>query len=164
MQRLTPHNNALRTKRKLRGMILRNGCKPRKTRLAAMTLIELMIVVAVLSILASIAYPSYQSYVLKSYRSKALSDMVKLQLELEANYNNGYSWNSLISGGSCNQCETPTTRYVFSIASQAGKAYVIKAQAQSGSGQTKDRCLTDESVDYMTLDSSNTSYPSACWN
>lgn len=144
-------------------MIRKIGCKKGKKRLNGMTLIELMIAVAVVAILASIAYPSYQSYVLKSHRSQAIADMVKIQLKLESEYDGGYDWSGIISGTTCTICETPTSRYVFDITSQAGKAYVIKATAQSGNGQTNDRCLTDNSVDNMTLDSTNASAPGDCW-
>ncbi|MDA0127351.1 prepilin-type N-terminal cleavage/methylation domain-containing protein [Vibrio sp. MarTm2] len=144
-------------------MIRRNECKVGNKRLNGMTLIELMIAVSIVAILAAIAYPSYQSYVLKSYRAKAIADLSKIQLKLESSYNSGYNWSGIISGSNCSVCDTPSSRYVFSIASQAGKAYVIKAEAQSGSGQTKDKCLTDESVDYMTLDATNAQYPEDCW-
>tara|TARA_Y100001956_G_C4092415_1_gene173596 strand:+ start:399 stop:836 length:438 start_codon:yes stop_codon:yes gene_type:complete len=144
-------------------MIRRNECKRGKKRLNGMTLIELMIAVSVVAILAAIAYPSYQSYVLKSHRTQAIADILKIQLTLEASYNNGYNWSSIVSGSNCSVCDTPNSRYVFSVASQAGKAYVIKAKAQTSSGQTKDKCLTDENVDYMTLDSTNAQYPENCW-
>lgn len=164
MQRLTPKNNAQTRKRKPRGMIQKTRCKQGKIRLAAMTLIELLLTVALVSILAAIAYPSYQSHLLKSYRSQALADMVKLQLELETTYHRGYNWSNLVSAGGCSLCETPPTRYVFSIASDAGKAYVIKATAQSSSGQTQDQCLIVHNTDSMTLDANNTSFPPTCWH
>jgi type IV pilus assembly protein PilE len=144
-------------------MIRRNECKRRKNRLGGMTLIELLIVVSVVAILAAIAYPNYQSYVLKSYRTQALADLSRIQLQLESSYNSGYSWSSLVSGGVCSICESPTDRFSFSVVSQANKAYIIKATAQSGTGQTTDQCLTDQNANYISLDSTNTVYPEDCW-
>ncbi|WP_199436446.1 type IV pilin protein [Vibrio owensii] len=144
-------------------MIRISRCNGYNRRLRGMTLVELLIAVVIVGIIAAIAYPSYSKHTLKSHRIVALSDLSRIQLMLESSYNGGYDWSGIISGSNCSMCDTPSSRYVFSVESQAGKAYVIKAEAQSGSGQTNDKCLTDEGVDYMTLDSTNIHYPESCW-
>lgn len=146
-------------------MIRKIFCKPSGTWQQGMTLIELMIAVVVVGILAAISYPSYTKYVLDSYRTMAKADMAKIQLALEHNYNNGYSWGQIISGSSCLICDTPSDRYTFSITSAATPAYTITATAQTTKGQDKDTCLTSVDVNNkkMTLDSTNKADPPVCW-
>lgn len=124
-----------------------------------MTLIELLVVLAVVAILAMIAFPTYQNYVLKAHRQVAKADLLKLQLQLEHNYDAGYDWTGLITGGTCAICESEAQRYTFSITSSASKSYIITAKAKSG--QTKDTCLDQNQT--ITIDSTNNASPSACW-
>ncbi|AJR09765.1 type IV pilin protein [Photobacterium gaetbulicola] len=109
------------------------------------TLIELLIAVAVIAILGSIAYPSYQEHFLKSHRSRAMTDLIKVQLKLEEQYtkNNSYLFN-IVSGGSCSFCESAPDRYKFTIDSSGSgeNLYIIKATPQRESGQNKDSCKT----------------------
>ncbi|QXC56856.1 prepilin-type N-terminal cleavage/methylation domain-containing protein [Vibrio mimicus] len=142
-------------------MIRKIFCKPRMGQQQGMTLIELMIAVVVVGILAAISYPSYTKYVVESYRTMAKADMAKIQLALEHNYNNGYSWGQIISGSSCLICDTPSDRYTFSIASAAAPTYTIIATASTSKGQSKDACL--EADKKMKLDSTNKAEPTACW-
>ncbi len=139
----------------------KNICKYNNKRMIGMTLIELLIVVVVIGVLSSIAYPSYQSHALKSHRNLAKSDMLKLQLLLEDQYNSGYSWSNLISSGACTVCESSDERYTFSITSSASQSYVITATAQSGKGQASDECLPNNNQ--MTLASNGEVTPSECW-
>ena len=47
------------------------------------TLIELMIAVAIVAILAAIAYPSYQQYVLRTHRTDAQAELMRLSQQLQ---------------------------------------------------------------------------------
>ena len=73
-------------KREQLGMIRIYRCNSYKIRLGGMTLIELLIAVVIVGIIAAVAYPSYTNHVLKSHRTVALSDLSRIQLELETSY------------------------------------------------------------------------------
>lgn len=128
-----------------------------------MTLIELMIAVVIIGVIAAIAYPSYTDHVIKSHRTVALSDISRIQLELETSYDGGYDWTHIILGGNCTICESDSDRFSFSVASSATAAYTITATAKSAKGQTNDKCFP-QGVSSITLNSANVEAPSACWN
>ena len=128
-----------------------------------MTLIELMIAVVIIGVIAAIAYPSYTDHVIKSHRTVALSDISRIQLELETSYDGGYDWSHIILGGNCTICESDSDRFSFSVASSATAAYTITATAKSAKGQTNDNCFP-QGVSSITLNSANVEAPSACWN
>lgn len=128
-----------------------------------MTLIELMIAVVIIGVIAAIAYPSYTDHVIKSHRTVALSDISRIQLELETSYDGGYDWSQIISGGNCTICKSDSDRFSFSVASSATAAYTITATAKSAKGQTNDKCFP-QGVSSITLNSANVEAPSTCWN
>ncbi len=127
-----------------------------------MTLIELLIAVVIIGIISAAAYPSYTAHVIKSHRAVALSDISRIQLELETSYDNGYDWSHIISGGSCAICDSDSNRFSFSVASSASMAYTITATAKSDLGQNSDRCFPS-GVNTLTLNAANVEYPSDCW-
>ncbi|KOE83016.1 fimbrial protein [Vibrio alginolyticus] len=142
-------------------MIRNSLCNGNKIRRLGMTLIELLIVVSIISLLAAIAYPSYSKHVLKGHRTNALADMAKIQLTLEHNYDNGYNWSQIMSGGTCLICDSDSERYLFAVASSAPHAYIITATAQVTKGQDKDPCLLSDKK--MILTANNEAEPKACW-
>ncbi|EPE2688250.1 type IV pilin protein, partial [Vibrio alginolyticus] len=73
-------------------MIRISRCNGYKKGLRGMTLIELLIAVVIVGIIAAVAYPSYTNHVIKSHRTVALSDLSRIQLELETSYDGGYDW------------------------------------------------------------------------
>ncbi|MGY0598998.1 type IV pilin protein [Vibrio sp. JZG10] len=143
-------------------MIRISRCNSYKKRLGGMTLIELLIAVVIVGIIAAVAYPSYTNHVIKSHRTVALSDLSRIQLELETSYDAGYDWSHIISGGTCTLCDSDTDRFSFNIASSASTAYTITATAKSALGQDDDECLTGAKT--ITLTSKNVEEPSDCWN
>lgn len=143
-------------------MIRISRCNSYKKRLRGMTLIELLIAVTIVGIIAAIAYPSYTNHVIKSHRTVALSDLSRIQLELETSYDGGYDWSRIISGGACTLCDSDTDRFSFDIVSSAITAYTITATAKSDLGQDDDECLNGTTT--ITLTSTNVESPSACWN
>ncbi|MDW1813942.1 type IV pilin protein, partial [Vibrio sp. Vb2362] len=119
-------------------MIRISRCNGYKKGLRGMTLIELLIAVVIVGIIAAIAYPSYTNHVIKSHRTVALSDLSRIQLELETSYDGGYDWSHILSGGTCALCDSDTNRFSFDIASSASTAYTITATAKSALGQDDD--------------------------
>ncbi len=138
-------------------------CNSYNSRLRGMTLIELLIAVVIVGIIAAIAYPSYTKHVIKSHRTVALSDISRIQLELETSYDEGYDWSHIISGGSCAICDSDSYRFTFSVVSSAAMAYTITATAKSDLGQNNDSCFPS-GVNVITLNATNIEYPTSCWN
>ncbi|CAM3052983.1 type IV pilin protein [Vibrio mytili] len=144
-------------------MIRISRCNNYNRRLRGMTLIELLIAVVIVGIIAAIAYPSYTSHVLKSHRTVALSDISRIQLELETSYDGGYDWSQIVSGGNCTICDSDSDRFSFSVVSSASVAYTITATAKSDLGQNNDSCFPS-GVTSLTLTATNVEAPSSCWN
>lgn len=145
-------------------MIRISRCNGYNRRLRGMTLIELLIAVVIVGIIAAIAYPSYSNHAITAHRTVALSDISRIQLELETTYNGGYDWIGIISGGSCSICDSDADRFSFSIASSATAAYTITATAKSDRGQDRDSCFSSGQDKEITLTSTNIESPSACWD
>ena len=145
-------------------MIRISRCNGYNRRLRGMTLVELLIAVVIVGIIAAIAYPSYSNHAITAHRTVALSDISRIQLELETTYNGGYDWNGIISGGSCTICDSDADRFSFSIASSATAAYTITATAKSDRGQDGDSCFPSGQDKKITLTSTNIESPSECWN
>lgn len=108
-------------------------------------------------------YPSYTNHVLAGHRASALADIARIQLELEASYDNDYDWSNVISGSHCLICDTDSSRFSFSVASSASAAYTITATPASDTGQDKDDCFDGEEPKVLTLNNANVEYPEACW-
>ncbi|KIF46264.1 fimbrial protein [Vibrio owensii 47666-1] len=145
-------------------MIRISRCNGYNRRLRGMTLIELLIAVVIVGIIAAIAYPSYSNHAITAHRTVALSDISRIQLELETTYNGGYDWSGIISGGSCTICDSDADRFSFSIASSATAAYTITATAKPDRGQDGDSCFPIGQDKKITLTSTNIESPSACWD
>ncbi len=126
-----------------------------------MTLIELLLVLTILSVLTAIAYPSYSDHVRQSHRQRALADLVRIQLQLELDYDGRYQWQQLVSGGICSICESSSQRFQFAVTSSATVAYTITATAQTDLGQDLDSCLTASKQ--IQLMANNQRIPTACW-
>ncbi|AWA98331.1 MULTISPECIES: type IV pilin protein [Vibrio] len=144
-------------------MIRISGCNGYNKRFRGMTLIEILIAVVIIGIIAAIAYPSYTNHTITAHRTVALSDISRIQLELETSYNGGYDWSSIISGGTCTICDSDSNRFSFNIASTSSAAYVIEATAKADLGQNGDNCFPS-GVNKITLTSTNIESPSACWD
>ncbi len=127
------------------------------------SMIELLIVVAVVGILSAIAYPSYADHMLKSHRTQAMADMMKIQLTLEEKYNQSGSYDyTIVANGTCVFCETDTNRYKMTIdgSGTGANTYIVKATPQSATGQNKDECGT---LNLNAAGIGSESGNSSCW-
>ncbi|GAB7230507.1 fimbrial assembly protein PilE [Vibrio rotiferianus CAIM 577 = LMG 21460] len=159
---LSAIKNRRRREKELLEMIRTIICNSYKFRLSGMTLIELVVVLAILGVVTAVSYPAYVNHTLKSHRTIALTDISRIQLELEANYNGQYDWSTLISQGRCLVCNSDRDRFTFSVASSATESYIISATAKPERGQSNDKCFPNRQ-NTITLTSSNVASPSACW-
>lgn len=135
--------------------------KVSKKRSTGMTLIELLITVAIVVVLASWLYPSYQQHILKSYRIAAISDLAKLQIELERQYQGSYALiaNSLLPDDRCLWCQTNQSQFAFLITA-TDSSYII--QAQPINSQMNDQC-DGESYTFLSLNQAGEYTPIKCW-
>ncbi|MUI53915.1 type IV pilin protein [Aliivibrio fischeri] len=143
-------------------MILINKCNSKYNHTRGMTLIELMIAIAVIGLLSAIAYPAYTNHILKANRIAVLTDIAKIQLEIEERYINSYSSiaSSIISGGTCSFCDTQLDKYTLSFEDLTATTYTIKAVPKNE--QQNDTCAGN-SYNEITLNQFNVANPSECW-
>ncbi len=146
-------------------MIRRFRCNARKLSMKGLTLIELILVVAVLSIVTAYAYPAYIEHIIRSHRTVALTDLAKIQLEIESRYdysNGDYisAASGVITSGTCTFCNTDTQRYALAI-SASSDSYTIQAIPKAE--QKKDSCL-DSTNDILQLHQSGLTSPLSCWH
>ncbi len=92
------------------------------------SLVELMIAVAIVGILTAIVYPSYVSFSLKSYRSEAMHELVKVANMQEQYFADHRSY------------ATALTKLGFSS---------DVATSESGKFQIKSEAVTDIKTDYI---------------
>ncbi|CAH0538866.1 type IV pilin protein [Vibrio marisflavi] len=129
---------------------------------SGMTLLELLFVVTIIGLLTSIVSPAYNQYIRKAHRQQAISDIGRLQLYLESNYQDGYDAQSVSDNGVCQDfCTTDQARYQISIAT-TDSSYTITATPVSGSGQENDTC-SGEGYSALSINQLGESTPSQCW-
>ncbi len=126
-----------------------------------MTLIELLLVLAIIAVLASLVYPSYSRTVLEGHRKLAQTDMARIQLQLEQQYQAGYQLDGIMANGLCVMCSVDSQRYQITVTAGT-HSYQISATPQSASGQNQDQCA-GQSYSALTLTHSGDMQPAACW-
>jgi len=94
------------------------------------TLIELMITIAVVGILASIAYPSYTEYLLRSHRTEAQRELIRLANMQEQFFVDRriYTNDMILLGMSANPYITPAGKFSITAA-VIGRTYILTAAA-----------------------------------
>jgi type IV pilus assembly protein PilE len=134
-------------------------CNRRSSRQIGLTLIEIVVSLAILSLFVTIAYPVYKQQVLSSHRTAALTDLMRMQLELEKGFNGSYRFEDIISSGQCTICESDPSRYQFTVTTDNG--YTLSATPAKGSPQQEDSCLNPDKQ--ITLDAIGNMLPKNCW-
>jgi type IV pilus assembly protein PilA len=97
------------------------------------TLIELMITVAIIGILASVALPAYQDYTIRAKMSEVMLAMSSCRTSITEVYQNGGSPPGAGNWG----CETATSRYVASLATDDDGKVTAKVQGINASVNDK---------------------------
>ncbi|XAW90080.1 type IV pilin protein [Vibrio sp. CDRSL-10 TSBA] len=142
-------------------MIRINNCNRGQNNIQGMTLIELMLAMTLLLILSALTYPLYDDHIQRTHRRLALSDMTRIQLQLETSYRNGYHSQEIFDAGHCLLCESDPTHYRIGLDLSDG-GYLIYATPQAQSDQNSDRC-SGQSYARLTLSSQGEREPVACW-
>ncbi len=134
-------------------------CNRRSSRQIGLTLIEIVVSLAILSLFVTMAYPVYKQQVLSSHRTAALTDLMRMQLELEKGFNGSYQFEEVIFAGQCVICESDPTRYQFTVSTDNG--YTLSAIPAKGSPQLEDSCLKADKR--ITIDAIGNMLPKSCW-
>lgn len=109
-----------------------------KPRVRGIGLIELLVVLAIMGILASVLLPGYQDHVLKSYRTEAMQELLKVAglQEMLLVDQRRYSADLTELGFAAKQFVTASGRYKISaVVTEQG--YQLKAQAQQAQSEDK---------------------------
>jgi type IV pilus assembly protein PilE len=97
------------------------------------TLIELMITVAIVGILASIAYPSYTDFVIRSNRSEAQRELLRLANLQEQVFVDSRSYAADMTGLGAGTAaiETESGNYDISVSAQSATTFTLQATAKN---------------------------------
>ena len=122
------------------------------------SLIELLIAVAIVGILAGVAYPSYIDFVIRSDRSEAQRELLRLANIQEQVFvdNRAYAGDMTGLGNSASTYETASTNYVISVSEHTDTTFTLQADAKNN--QLKDSGCTELTVDHL-----GTKSPTECW-
>jgi len=123
------------------------------------TLIELLITVAIIGILAGVAYPSYVDYVLRSNRSEAQRELLRLANIEEQGFIDFRSYTNDMTdlGMATDPYITESKNYSIDGAiANSGSTFVLTATAQNA--QTADSGCTS-----LTINEAGQKTPAACW-
>jgi len=109
-----------------------------------MTLVELLITVAIVGVLGAVAYPAYTDYVVKSNRSEAKRELVRIANKMEQYYvdHRTYTDDMTLLGLSADPFITQTGHYSIDTSAQAQGSFVLTATAQSTHATADPDCTT----------------------
>lgn len=126
-----------------------------------MTLVELMITIAIVGILASIAYPSYTDYVVRSNRTEAQRELLRIASLQEQYYVDARQYTSDLKSLGFNNTTftTESGNYVISaVANNVTGTFTLSATAQGSQASSDTACKI------MTLTEVGEKSPAAnCW-
>ena len=114
-----------------------------KRKQIGVTLIELLIAVAIVSIIAAVAYPSYTDSVVRSNRSEAQRELLRLA-NLQEQYfidNRAYTTDMTDLGLTADPYLTESGNYSID-ATVAGVTFVLTATAKGAQATKDSSCLT----------------------
>jgi type IV pilus assembly protein PilE len=111
------------------------------TRMAGVTLIELLIVVVIVGILASVAYPAYQQQVRKTRRADGKSVLLQTAQQLERCYTRFSAYNNAGCGVTF-PLDSPEEYYVVTAVGAIGASAFTLAAAPQNQQASDTKCAT----------------------
>jgi type IV pilus assembly protein PilE len=136
-----------------------------RSRMAGITLMELMVVVTVIGVLGMIALPSYRQYAMRAQRTEAKSALLQLATNQERFYltNRTYGGDPSVLGFPSNQTERGV--YTLSIAGANATGYTATATPRSGGAfdMTVDTQCATFSITAQGVRSATGTAPDSCW-
>jgi type IV pilus assembly protein PilE len=134
--------------------------------MSGITLIELMVVIMVVAILGTIAVSSYRGYMIRSNRTEAKTELLRIQAAQEKFFlqNNRYATGAELDdpppAGLGISLVSPSGMYNIDLSAATDTTYTARARATKGQLQDTSACQT------LTIDESGTRTPddaSGCW-
>ncbi len=104
------------------------------------TLIELMITVAIVGIIALIAYPQYQQYITRTYRIRALQNLLILSKATHSYYLQHRDYSDLIIDDIITADIKDDKHYKYRIEEQSTQYYQLVAVPQGAQAKRDQRC------------------------
>jgi type IV pilus assembly protein PilE len=130
------------------------------------TLIELMVVVAIVGILAAVVYPSYSDFVLRSDRTEAQRELVRLANLQEQLYvdRRTYTANMTQLGTLVTPYVTESGNYRISgTIANAGSTFILTATPTTAGTQGRDVKCTTLTINEVGQKDATGSAATTCW-
>lgn len=123
------------------------------------TLVELLITVAIVGILATVAYPSYNDFVVRSNRSEAPRELVRLANLQEQLYvdSRAYTADMTDLGSDLVATYETANKYYKISSSVVGSTFTLTATAQGTQAISDTECLA------ITITDTGSKAPATCW-
>ena len=122
------------------------------SRIAGLTLIELMVVLLIIGILAAVAVPSYRQYVIRAHRTEAKTALLRLAANQERHYlqNNTYTDDLALLGFGTGVSDNGV--YTLSVPIADTTTYQAIAVPTPGGGLSDIDMSQDEACARFTID------------
>ncbi len=138
-----------------------------RSRMAGVTLLELMAVVMVIGILGMIAMPSYRQYVMRAQRTEAKTALLRLQTNQERFYlaNRTYGGNASLAALGFPTGMTENGTYALTIAGADANTYTVTATPVAGAriDMTQDAMCTTLTITAQGVKTATGTNPTSCW-
>jgi type IV pilus assembly protein PilE len=130
----------------------------RVTRMAGVTLIELMVVMMIVAILTAIAVPAYRSHIVKTNRRAAESCLSEAAQFMERYYTTKLTYVDAAPSPACQSDANLSVRYTFSTSNLTQNTYTVVATPQ-GPQSSDTQC----GVLSVKQDGTRSPTTSGCW-
>jgi type IV pilus assembly protein PilE len=129
----------------------------RVTRMAGVTLIELMVVMMIVAILTAIAVPAYRSHIIKTNRRAAESCLSEAAQFMERYYTTNLKYTDAVPNPPCKSDANLSQRYTITAPTPTQNTYTVLATPIGPQGT--DTC----GVLSITQDGSRSPTTPGCW-